>query len=136
VVANTLLIFSRLLIIRNRSTGLERILREYEELLQRRRNFNCQGGTHECGQCFGTAGESWMNSYARQEFTCYYCLENFCQDPALDVTTFFCEDCSKTICSECVESHATKGRKICDDCYHVTLGDVLTIARHKKNENR
>lgn len=108
---------------RNRSGGLERVLREYECIL-RRRNFNCQGGTHEAGECFGTDGASWMDSYARQRFTCYHCLENFCQDPALDVTTFFCGDCCKTICSECGESHGDGGMKRCDDCFIVSREDT------------
>jgi len=87
---------------RNRSTVMDQVLRQYNSVLDDRL-FCCGGGTHTSAECFGTDGDDWIDSYARQGFTCYKCLVNICDDTAVDVAIKFCQRCEKSYCEECLE---------------------------------
>ena len=79
---------------------MEECLQLYNSLLGRR-SFDCNGGIHEAGECFGTDGGGWLDSYARQKFTCYLCLKNSCDDPAVEVAVKNCTRCQKSYCDLC-----------------------------------
>ena len=97
---------------RNRSTDMNSLTQQYNNLLHER-SFECEGGTHEAGECFETDGQDWIDSYCQQRFTCYKCLNNFCDDPALEVVLSFCERCRKSYCEECSPRDAPRGPCCC-----------------------
>jgi hypothetical protein len=98
----------------------------------------------DCSQCSepickGGEGMDWMNANGLQKFTCYECMDSFCNQCNADV----CGTCEKLLCLECspvvtccrckeTTCNDCKSMDICDDCNKVfckDCGPVMTCFR-------